>query len=265
MVLKKIVTGYVPIQSHPRTAKEYGGLGDAIFPNLDCAGGNFSIHPFYETVGETWLAKLIRDKAWANSVTHSTADNPQKNTLAYMCVIHQKFAWLLKAAIMDPKPDVFVWLDYGIGHVPGVTAAVIDDFMKAIKPDDFAAPGCWPKQGLMINDAFPCWRYCGGAIIVPRKNLHKLYKAVKADVSKHILDTNNVSWEVNTMARIEATLPIRWYQADHDATMFSNYGATPCAASSPALADQSDATSTPTSCTTPTGPLSGSTASDTPE
>jgi len=215
----KIVTGYVPIQGHPRSAKEYGELGENLFGALH---GNFSVHPFYETVQETWLCKLIQKSGI--DVTHSAGDNSAKNSLAYHCVQHQKFAWLLKAAIADPNPDTFVWMDYGIGHVPGVIPAVVNDFMAAVKPNDFAIPGCWAREGLMINDYFPCWRFCGGLMVVPRVKVHKLYKIMKITVSRYIEKTHNVTWEVNSLARAEPNLPpIRWYLADHNETMFTNY------------------------------------------
>lgn len=226
MARTKLVTGYIPIQGHPRSAKEYGELGENLFGALDCVAGDFTIQPFYEQVQETWLAKLIQSlpQRVADGLSHSTADNPEKNTLAYHCVQHQKFAWLLKAAIADPKPDTFVWMDYGIAHVPGVTPAVVDKFMAAVQPDDFAIPGCWARQGLLINDYFPCWRFCGGLMVVPRKKVHKFYKIMKAEVLAHIKKTGNITWEVNSLAHAEANLPpIRWYNADHNETMFTNY------------------------------------------
>lgn len=214
----KLVTGYVPIQGHPRTAKEYGELGENMFGALQ---GNFTVHPYYETVAETWLAKLIHKLGI--DVTHSVADNPTKNTLAYHCVQHQKFGWLLKAALADPSIKTFVWMDYGIGHVPGVTPDVVNDFMVGVKEDDFAIPGCWPRDGLVINDYFPCWRFCGGLMVVPLKWVYPLYKAIKVHVERHIRKTGNVTWEVNTLAAIEPTLPIRWYEADHNEKMFTRY------------------------------------------
>jgi hypothetical protein len=229
MAGKMLVTGYIPIQGHPRTAKEYGDLGENLFSGL---AGDFTIHPFYETVGETWLAKLIQSlpQPIAEGLSHSTADNAAKNSLAYHCVQHQKFAWLLKAAISHPSNDVFVWMDYGIGHVPGVTPDVVNDFMAGVKQNDFAIPGCWDRAGLLINDYFPCWRFCGGLMVVPRDKVHKLYKTIKREVAVHIHKTNNITWEVNSLAHAEPNLPpIRWYKADHNETLFTNYAeGAPC-------------------------------------
>ena len=214
-----LVTGYIPISGHPRSAQEYGALGENMFGALR---GDFYIHPFYETVGDTWLSKLIQTTS--QDVSHSVADNSQKNSLAYHCVQHQKFAWLLKAHLLHPLTKTFVWMDYGVGHVPGITPDVVMDFMAAVKPDDFAIPGCSERDGLVINDYWPCWRFCGGVMVVPDNMVYKLYKGIHKTVREHIARTNNVTWEVNSLARAEPSLPpIRWYEADHNETMFTNY------------------------------------------
>lgn len=217
-----LVTGYVPIQGHPRSAAEYGELGE-LFTKLDYDKAGCLPMPFYETVQETWLWKEI--KKIPAAVTHSEGDYPQKNTLAYHCVQHQKFAWLLKAALLMPRAKTVVWVDYGIGHVPGVTADVIQQFMESIKPDDLAIPGCVEREGLLVSDLFPCWRFCGGAIVMPVDRVYKFYKGIKETARRHIRRTHNVTWEVNTLAEAEPRLPpIRWYKADHNETMFTNYG-----------------------------------------
>lgn len=217
MINLKVVTGYVPIQGHPRTAKEYGALGEAFFGKLQ----GVPITPYYETIGECWLWKYIN--GFPGRLSWSVADNPAKNSPAYHCVQHQKFAWLLKAAIADPSRDTYVWLDYGIGHVPGCTVEAARDFLDRVVRDDFAIPGCWPLEHAFNTDSFPCWRFCGGVMVVPRHKVHRLYKLVKREVLRHIAETKNLVWEVNTLARIEATLGVRWYQADHNETMFTGY------------------------------------------
>lgn len=236
-----IVTGYIPIQGHPRAAKDYGELGEQIFKPLSAL---HQVIPFYERLEDTWLDKLVvaQDKL---PVSHSSGDNPQKNTLAYHCVQHQKFAWLLKAMLKEKSADPLVWIDYGIGHVPGVDWRVINAMFLKIQPNDFAIPGCWPAAGLMVNDFFPCWRFCGGLMVVPRHHVYPLYKRIKDEVTEHIKQTRNISWEVNSLARAEPKLPsLRWYLADHNQSMFTNYGASACAVSSPASEGQSGATST---------------------
>ncbi len=216
----QVVTGYIPIQGHPRSAEEYGTLGENLFKPL---AQNWQVKRYLETVGETWLWKYVGHK---KGITHSAGDYPEKNSLAYHCVNHQKFGWLLKAAIEDPTPDVFVWLDYGVGHVHGVTPEVVDEFLKKVESDPkFAIPGCWDESA-MISDFFPCWRFCGGVLVVPRHHVHTLYKAAKKTALGHVDKTHNVTWEVNTLAAAERAgllKKLNWYQADHDKTMFTGY------------------------------------------
>jgi hypothetical protein len=224
MVSVQVVTGYIPIQGHPRTAEEYGKLGEKIFIPLVQAGVNAK--RYMAPIEDCWLHKYV--SRFKTPPAHSVADNPAKNTLAYHIVQHQKFGWLLKAAIEDPRPDVYVWLDYGIGHVPGVEPVVIGDFLDKIGrgiEDRVHIPGCWPKDPEKVDFRYPCWRFCGGVVVVPRRRVHKLYKAIKTAALKHIDLTKNVEWEVNTMARAELanTVPFRWYQADHNETMFTGF------------------------------------------
>ena len=218
MVKLKVVTGYVPIPRHPRPSSWYGAHGEK-FKELALV----PVHPFYNRLEECWLKRFLDTLPF--KVTHSEGDNPAKNTLAYHIVQHQKFNWLVHASFADPQPDVFVWMDYGIfGSIPGVTATVILDFLDRVRADDFAVPGCWPFRP-DIPDEFPSWRFCGGLMIVPREYIQRLFHAVRYNTRGHIDLTRNVSWEVNTLARIErdADLPFRWYLADHDGSMFGNY------------------------------------------
>ncbi len=220
----QVVTGYVPLKNFPRSAAEYGKLGEELFVPLVTAGVN--VKRYMEPVDMCWLHKFV--SRFKEPPYPSVADNPAKNTLAYHIVQHQKFAWLLKAAIEDPRPDAYVWLDYGIGHLDGVTPVVVGDFLDQVLANPHEAvsvPGCWPRDPANIDLRTPCWRFCGGIMVVPRPLVHKLYKAVKTAALKHIEMTKNVEWEVNTLARAEIAgrVPIRWYQADHNATMFTNY------------------------------------------
>jgi hypothetical protein len=229
-MVTQVVTGYVPINGHPRKSAEYGELGEKLFVPLVSAGVN--VKRYMEPLELCWLHKYIA--RFKEPPYPSVADNPAKNTLAYHCVQHQKFAWLLKAAIEDPRADTYVWIDYGIGHVPGVTPDVVWDFLQAVGPQDIAIPGCWPRDAERIDLRTPCWRFCGGVLVVPRKMVHRLYKAVKTAALRHIDMTKNVEWEVNTLARVEIAgqVPIRWYQADHNETLFTGY-VPPCPPSVP--------------------------------
>lgn len=210
----KVVTGYIPIAGHPRSAAEYGKLGEGL-KDL-----KHPVHPMYGNVTSTWLYQMINDMSF--QPVWSVGDNPAKNTLAYHCVQHEKFNWLYQASVIDQQSDVFVWLDYGILHVPGVTAAVINDALDRVRRRPFISiPGCWPAGD--INDDFPCWRFCGGFLVVPRDYVQPLKNLLQIVVMLHANVTKKITWEVNSLARAEQTgkVPIHWYAADHNETMFT--------------------------------------------
>jgi hypothetical protein len=121
-----------------------------------------------------------------------------------------------------------VWIDYGVGHLPGVNADIIRAFLPHIRPDDLAIPGCWSLDRTVLTEAFPCWRFCGGLFVVARSRAGALDAAVRRAAIEHLDQENNVWWEVNSLALAEqrGLLPsYRWYQADHDQTMFTGYSA----------------------------------------
>lgn len=213
----RLVTAYVPIAGHPRGPAEYGALGERL------GGVPVPKKAFYMKVEDTWMAKMLRQQKFiARSSVH---DNPEKNSLAYHCVNHQKTAWLVQAADEDPDADVLVWVDYGIFRLPGVTNQAIYEFMEKLDDKAIYAPGCWDKPEV-IESAYPCWRFCGSVLAVPRKLVDTLDFQVRRQALYHITHTKNVEWEVNTWARVESRsrLPFHWYKADHDVSMFTNLG-----------------------------------------
>jgi len=212
----KIVTGFIPIPGHPREKSEYESLG-ARLASLPAPRRAF----LDDDLASCWLSRFLEGRP---PVTHSAHDNPRKNTLDYHAVTHQKSEWLRRAAAEDADTDVFVWIDYGIFHLPGVTEEVILDFLGRVDDRELAIPGCWPKGP--VDDQNPCWRFCGAVVVCPRPRVWAFDEAVKREAERHVRATNNVSWEVNTWARAELSgLPVRWYPADHDRTMFTNVGA----------------------------------------
>jgi hypothetical protein len=209
----RLVTAYVPIVDHPRGVQEYGELGEKL------GGVPVRKKAFYQEVGTTWLAEYLRLLPFRPS--WSTADNPQKNSLAYHCVQHQKTSWLRQAAA-EYDDDIFVWIDYGIFHQPGVCNEAIVRFMEGLDDEAIYAPGCWP-MGPVHQDR-PCWRFCGSVLAVPARLVNDLDDAVRREAKDHVAFCRNVEWEVNTWARVEQNqlLPWRWYQADHDVSQFWN-------------------------------------------
>jgi len=211
----KIVTAYVPIPNHPRTAAEYGELGEKL------SGVPVRKKAFYQHPADLWMMKYINGLPFVPA--SSKHDNPSKNTLAYHAVNHQKTSWLVQASNEDPEADVLVWVDYGIFRLPGVNNQAIYEFMEKVDDKAIYAPGCWDRPQV-VESAYPCWRFCGSMLAVPKKQVDAFDYACRVAARKHISSTKNVEWEVNTWARVEAQgkLKFKWYKADHDVSMFNN-------------------------------------------
>jgi hypothetical protein len=215
----RLVTAYVPIPNHPRTAAEYGELGEKL------SGVPVRKKCFYQRVEDLWMSKYIRQQnghVIKPPIRASEGDNPLKNTVAYHSVNHQKTSWLVQAADEYPDDDVFVWVDYGVFHLPGVTNKAIYEFMEKVDDRAIYAPGCWDKP-IAVESVGPCWRFCGTVLAVPRKLVDKLDFECRDAARQHIAATRNVEWEVNTWARVEqkTRLPFHWYKADHNETLFT--------------------------------------------
>lgn len=210
----KLVTGYIPIPNHPRSAEDYGTLGEKL------SGVPVRKKAFYQRVEDTWMAKFVQELRYPPNI--SEGDNPHKNSLAYHCVNHMKTSWLVQAAKEDPEADVLVWVDYGIFRLPGVNNQSIYQFMETLDDKAIYAPGCWTMGP--VESAFPCWRFVGSVLAVPRRCVDGLDFACRTVARQHVRNTKNVEWEVNTWARVEAQrkLPFHWYKADHNVSMFDN-------------------------------------------
>lgn len=210
----RLVTAYVPIPNHPRTAEQYGALGEKL------SGVPVPKKAFYMRLEDTWLSKYIAKLPFIPRA--SDGDNPDKNTLAYHCVNHMKTTWLVQAADEYPDADVLVWVDYGIFHLPGVTNQHVYEFMGKVDDKAIYAPGCWDKPDI-VESASPCWRFCGSVLAVPRKMVDQLDYEARVAARQHISATKNVEWEVNTWARVErkTKLPFSVFKADHNETLFT--------------------------------------------
>lgn len=222
------VTAFVPIPGHPRSADEYHRLA---LPLVSMK----SHIPLLVAEGELdkcWLFKYLHShyNMDTSQFSYSIADNPQKNSLAYHIVQAQKTEWLELAMIASPLTDVFVWIDYGIFHIPGMTQRIIAEFLQRVGNEQaIAIPGCWEQGEFTYDDHNPCWRFCGGVMVVPRKYVRPLNQAMKNEYVRWLEQNHNISWEVNTLARVEylePDLPFWWYKADHNSSIFTNYRTT---------------------------------------
>ena len=216
----KVVTAFTEVPSHPRKIEEYVELGN----RLKSALGTRPIQAFYYDIQDLWLTKWLQSlPPQEPPLKWAAYDNPAKNSLEWHCVQHNKVQWLADAVNMDQDADSFVWIDYGLMGLPGMNGDYLTSFLDKIVKQDFAIPGCWPIGEIPDNE--PCWRFCGGVLIVPRQDVPNLLKAFKAVTRTYIRLKKMVSFEVNMLALVEQVhIPnLRWYLADHNASIIANY------------------------------------------
>lgn len=221
-----VVTGFCPIPGHPRAKDEYVDLFLRWSEPVVRAG--YKVHAFVEPPELLALREFV-----TVDMKPMTADNPEKNTIDYLCTQHQKFIWLYKAymngATGGMHPDRYIWLDYGITHVPGVTAEIILEYLRKqserTEADAIEIPGCWDEatRDQFMDQEFPNWRFCGGLMNVPSGLAPKFCVQAMVVASVYAKLKRKVTWEVNSLARLESLdlLPMRWYKADHNQTMFT--------------------------------------------
>lgn len=220
-----VVSGYVHLPNSPRPMEEYRRLGERLL-NI-----NHRVIFYKGDLQDCWLHNHLDTEYGMDTskFSYSVADNPKKNSLEYHIVQAEKTQWLERALARDEEADVFVWIDFGIFHVPGVTEAVIDNFLdRADGERTLTIPGCWEKGSFKYDDRHPCWRFCGGVMVVPRSYVQIFNWAMKREYTRWLKETGNISWEVNALARLEQHgegFPLWWYAADHDQTLFTNYRA----------------------------------------
>ncbi len=217
----RVVSGIVDIPDHTRSRSEY----DKLAAQLVGAIGDHVPMIIEQGVRDLWMTPFIEKLALAgHHIQHSQGDNPAKNSMEYHAVQHQKFQWLEMAANQDQESDSFLWLDYGIMRLPGLDSNNLTEFLRRVKKNDLAIPGCWEKGE--INDQYPCWRFCGSLFLVPRQDVKPLNQAFQAVTRLYVRAMRRVTWEVNDLARVELAHvgpPMRWYAADHNARLLTGY------------------------------------------
>lgn len=216
-----LVSGFVPLPGREHAYAEWGERLEAL---------PIRKKVFFGTVERCWLYNWLR---WQPAfVEPAPGDNPQKNTREYHIVQHQKLEWMAIAAQQNPDVDVFVWVDYGIFHVPGINEDNLRAFLKRVATEtQVTLPGCRTPDinpdggGVIIDDNWPCWRFCGGIIICPHDLVIPFRTAFNGMTELRLAHTRRLTWEVNTLAHLEVSklIPMKWYYADHNQQMVENY------------------------------------------
>ena len=223
----KAITGYFPAFPAKHLSEDqfraHGKkLVDAIPDQIRVFGDGY-------TLKDCWAHRfLLQNPDLMPSDRNPAPDRfatPQDMVASNIAIL-QRFQWLKTAAASDPDVDVWVWLEYTVMKQPGVTAAVIQQFMRDVARSAhpyISIAGCWDKAP--VDDGAICWRFCGSSWTCPWTLVDPLMKAVSAVVQLRTQMTGTISWDVNTWAFLELlnVVPIRWYKGNHDQTQFTNY------------------------------------------
>lgn len=228
-----LVTGYVRLNNANRSHGRYLELGRRL------VGLGLPTVAFYDGHASELVATprcLVRraslSDCWmaqAAATCSPPPGTPMKDTTAYCVVQHQKTEWLAQAAAATR--ETVVWVDFGIFHLPcRLTDAQVRglfDAVEAAPPDRITIPGIWPMRGRpMIVWHQPAWYVAGGVVVMPPHLAEWFHETTVRYATLQMEASNQTTWEVNTWSAILRDHPDKFavYAADHDATLFTNYG-----------------------------------------
>jgi len=229
-----LVTGYVRLNSKHRSHDRYLELGRRLIglglPTVAFYdGAAHELMPMSSTL--TMAASLQSCWLFEQGFTAGPpGGRPDKDTVSYCIVQHQKSAWLAEAAALTG--DTVVWVDFGIFHLK---AAITDrmvrrffDAVEAAQPDRITLPGIWPMHGRpLINWSSPAWYVAGGVVVVPPDLADWFHETTVKYATLQLEQSRMATWEVNTWSAVYRDHPDKFdvYQADHDATLFTGFHA----------------------------------------
>lgn len=223
----RALTGYFPaFPARHLNEDQFRALGSKL---LDALPDQISVFGEGYTLRDCWAHRfLLENPGLLPSDHHPAKDRfaSPRDMVASNIAILQRFQWLQLAAVQHPEVDTWVWLEYTICKQPGVTGAVIRNFMNLVAYAPFDAvslPGCWPKG--FVDDSVINWRFCGSCWICPSHLVKRFAEGAKAVATLRTEMTGTISWDVNTLASLELldVVPMRWYQGNHDASQLTNY------------------------------------------
>lgn len=226
----KIVSGYIPLPKLRNVSVDvFMERGRALGRAIAAANVSFCLFD-NDRIEDCWAYDFCNRHGPISPSFPTAADRfPDIETQVQSCIImHQKQEWMCRAAIEDPEPDVFVWIDYGVLKQQHMSEAVVTRFCERLAQryvTSIELPGIKPHPYPVDNAQ--CWdRFCGSVVIEPRDQLFRLARAMKATTQNFIRLTRTINIESNTMAEIEyARWPdvlFRWYAAEWGAPMFDN-------------------------------------------
>ena len=209
-----LVTGYVRLDLPNRSHDEYERLGRQLVGAAE-AGGHL-VNVFGGTVEDCWH--------WHLSIgAELPLGNPGKDSREFHAVQHQKTAWVKEAAKITDA-EILVWMDYGLLHVPGITADMVPAFLEraaASAPRDrVGMASIWGSPRRIPDWRSVEWWCAGGVFTVPRSMAFVWHDAI-VDRALAIRAAGHVTWEVNTWATAWARWNnvVRPWICDHNETI----------------------------------------------
>jgi hypothetical protein len=228
-----LVTGYVRLNSGHRAHSRYVALGrrllDMCLPTMAFYDGDPA--PL-DPPPETEIRGASLDSCWlykASRKAKPPPGRPDKDTVDYCVVQHEKSSWLADAAHMTG--DHVIWIDFGIFHLADVNERHVQQLLAQVEqspPDRITLPGIWPLAGRpMIDFTSPAWYVAGGVVVMPPELAEWFHETAMSYATLQLEQSRRTTWEVNTWSAMYRDHPekFRVYQADHDATLFTGYKA----------------------------------------
>jgi hypothetical protein len=226
----RIVTGYHRLDAH-RSHAEYARLGNQLLslpvpitffcdrPDGFLTGPTADVMP----AGQYWLSEMIAHRPSGIEPRLPRSDNPEKDTLAFHVVQHQKTKWLAQAAVEHPF-DMLVWLDLGIFHVPGVTAEGVLSLLERVAKlptDKITLASIWGPPEPPVPTSFVAWHCAGGVAAVTGCYAVAFHGLVMEEARQLFEESHRITYEVNTWAAAWCRNPhvFHHYRCDHNQTI----------------------------------------------
>ena len=209
-----LVTGYIRLDLPNRQHAEYERLGGELVAAAEAGGHQVMIGG--GAVEECWHWSLSEG-------AELPLGNPGKDTRAFHGVQHQKTSWVLDAA-EQTDADILVWMDYGLLHVPGITAGMVSQFLdraaRESPRDRVGMASIWGAPFRRPDWQTPEWWCAGGVFTVPRSMAFAWHDAV-VDRAVSLRSAGRVTWEVNTWAAAWCRWPnvVCPWLCDHNETI----------------------------------------------
>ena len=212
-----LVTGYIRLDLPNRQHAEYERLGSQLVAAAESGGHQVFVGG--GAVDDCWHWHLSEG-------AEMPLGNPAKDSREFHAVQHQKTSWAVDAA-EQTDADVLVWMDYGLLHVPGITADMVPRFLERAARDAprdrVGMASIWGAPRSVPGWQTPEWWCAGGVFTVPRSFAFAWHDAV-VDRAIALRAAGAVTWEVNTWASAWA----RWnnvvqpWLCDHNETILEN-------------------------------------------